>query len=210
MREMRWRSLGESPAQGSSSSSSLGRDSSASASSSCRRSPYESSFTRSDARFSSPTSASALRALCSRSAKAPTARCRTHLRRSVPRMARAMFSSTGSSRKTLEIWKVRPMPRTLRRGSSSGVTSAPKRPTRPALGRSVPEMQWKSVVLPAPLGPISTRRSPGATLSDTLSTARKPPKSFTSPSTRSASLMACAGCAIPGPSARGAPTGWSR
>ncbi len=51
----------------------------------------------------------------------------------------------------------------------------------PALGSSVPVTQWKSVVLPAPFGPMSTRRSPCGTLSDTPSTARRPPKSLASP-----------------------------
>src|SRR3972149_4329124 len=41
-------------------------------------------------------------------------------------------------------------------------------------------MQWNSVVLPAPFGPMSTRRSPAATRRETRSTARRPSNSLVS------------------------------
>src|ERR1700737_666643 len=45
-------------------------------------------------------------------------------------------------------------------------------------------MQLKSVVLPAPLGPMSANTSPSSTSKLTLSTATKPPKRFVKPPTR--------------------------
>ena len=64
---------------------------------------------------------------------------------------------------TFEIWNVRPMPSAVRRFSASAEMSSPNSSTRPEVGCSVPAMQLNSVVLPAPFGPISTRRSPRAT-----------------------------------------------
>src|SRR3954466_8475451 len=46
-------------------------------------------------------------------------------------------------------------------------------------------MTLNSVVLPAPLGPITPTTSPGATVSDTSSSAVSPPKRTVRPSTRS-------------------------
>src|SRR5579863_3311794 len=40
----------------------------------------------------------------------------------------------------------------------------------------MPLMQLKTLVLPAPLGPISAMRSPGSTAKDTLSSTVRPPK----------------------------------
>src|SRR2546421_6879490 len=54
-------------------------------------------------------------------------------------------------------------------------TSRPSNTTRPSVGEKIPVMQLKSVVLPAPLGPISAKTSPLATLKLTSSTASKPP-----------------------------------
>src|SRR6186997_261300 len=54
----------------------------------------------------------------------------------------------------------------------------------PPVTGSVPATRLKSVVLPAPLGPISARRSPGATVRLTPSTARRPPKCLATPSSR--------------------------
>src|SRR5581483_11960898 len=47
---------------------------------------------------------------------------------------------------------------------------------RPAVGRRTPVMQLKRVDLPAPLGPMTARISPRRTLSDTRSSAVRPPK----------------------------------
>src|SRR4051812_17240552 len=48
-------------------------------------------------------------------------------------------------------------------------------------------MRANRVVLPAPLGPISAVMRPGSAASETLSTARKPPKRLLTPSTRTSS-----------------------
>ena len=61
----------------------------------------------------------------------------------------------------LVIWKVREMPRRQRAGAASAVTSSPRKSTRPAVGASRPEIRWKSVVFPAPFGPMTARSSPG-------------------------------------------------
>ena len=55
------------------------------------------------------------------------------------------------------------------------VTSVPNSVMRPAETGSRRLMSLNSVVLPAPLGPITARRSPARTLSDTSSTAHTPP-----------------------------------
>src|SRR5258705_9277995 len=52
---------------------------------------------------------------------------------------------------------------------------------RPSVGRVSPLIRLNKVVLPAPLGPMSARRSPGPTVRLTPSTARSPPKSFERP-----------------------------
>ena len=49
-----------------------------------------------------------------------------------------------------------------------------------------PEITLKSVVLPAPLAPITARRSPAATDSETLSIARRAPNVRPTPSRTSA------------------------
>src|SRR4051794_18560968 len=54
--------------------------------------------------------------------------------------------------------------------------SAPAKCTPPCCGRSVPETTLKSVVLPAPLGPTRPTISSAATVSETPSSARRPPK----------------------------------
>src|SRR5215469_4107882 len=56
---------------------------------------------------------------------------------------------------------------------------------RPSLGGRNPLMMENSVVLPAPLGPISAVIRPASTASETLSTARRPPKRLNARSTRS-------------------------
>src|SRR5438132_12433147 len=56
---------------------------------------------------------------------------------------------------------------------------------RPSLGGRNPLMMENSVVLPAPLGPISAVIRPASTASEALSTARRPPKRLNTRSTRS-------------------------
>ena len=56
------------------------------------------------------------------------------------------------------------------------VTSRPSSRTAPALGRSWPRMQLKSVDLPEPFGPMMPRISRSRTSKETPSTAAMPPK----------------------------------
>src|SRR5687767_147291 len=69
------------------------------------------------------------------------------------------------------------------------VTSRPNNSMRPSVTGSAPAIRLNSVVLPAPLGPMSARRSPGRTASSTPSTARSPPKTFETRSRRSAQSL---------------------
>src|SRR4051812_17099454 len=63
----------------------------------------------------------------------------------------------------------------------------PPRNTSPAASDANPDTALSRVVLPAPLGPMMPRISPGATVSDTLSTAVTPPKRTVTPRASSAS-----------------------
>src|ERR671922_900149 len=67
------------------------------------------------------------------------------------------------------------------------VTSRPNSSMRPAVTGKAPATRLNSVVLPAPFGPMSARRSPGRTASSTPSTARSPPNAFDTRARRSAS-----------------------
>src|SRR5581483_10508609 len=77
------------------------------------------------------------------------------------------------------------MPRRAIRCGGRPVISSPARKTRPALGARSPESRLMSVVLPAPLGPITAWISPSSSSSESWSTAARPPKRFESASTRS-------------------------
>ena len=57
--------------------------------------------------------------------------------------------------------------------------SSPAIVTVPEVGLRLPAMTLKSVVLPAPLGPTSPVIEPSGMVSDSRSTARKPPKAIT-------------------------------
>ena len=54
--------------------------------------------------------------------------------------------------------------------------TAPSKTIRPALGASAPAMRLKSVVLPAPFGPMMARRSARLTANETRLTAPSAPK----------------------------------
>src|SRR5215475_10727915 len=60
-------------------------------------------------------------------------------------------------------------------------------------------MRLKSVVFPAPFGPMRARRSPARTSSPTPFTARRPPKSLVTPSSLSASSATARSSAPPAP-----------
>src|SRR5688572_13902343 len=67
------------------------------------------------------------------------------------------------------------------------VTSSPKKRTRPSVAGKSPVITLKSVVLPAPLAPMTARRSPAATESETFSIARRAPNVRVTCSSTSAS-----------------------
>src|SRR5262245_6336135 len=58
--------------------------------------------------------------------------------------------------------------------------------TEPASGASSPVIRLKRVVLPAPLGPMMSRRSPGSTVRLTPEVTRRPPNDLSRPRTASA------------------------
>ena len=86
------------------------------------------------------------------------------------------FSRTLSSGKISVIWKVRAMPTPTRWCGGIAVMSRPSNRIRPAVGGKKPLIRLKNVVLPAPLGPMTARSSPGSTSIDTWSTATRLPK----------------------------------
>src|SRR5688572_25017454 len=63
--------------------------------------------------------------------------------------------------------------------------SWPSNTRRPALGASTPVTRLKSVVFPAPFGPITAWMAPASTDSATSATAVNPPNDFVNPSTAS-------------------------
>src|ERR1700754_1309404 len=78
----------------------------------------------------------------------------------------------------------------IRSCAGSVVTSSPKKRTRPALAGKSPVTTLNSVVLPAPLAPITARRSPAATENETSSMARSAPNVRVTPSSSRASPVA--------------------
>ena len=85
------------------------------------------------------------------------------------------FSSTVMLLNGRGIWKLRAMPRRARKWGGNWVMSSPQNTTLPVWGRSAPEMQLISVVLPEPFGPIRPNRSPFLISTLILSSAVKPP-----------------------------------
>jgi hypothetical protein len=64
------------------------------------------------------------------------------------------LSSTDISPKSRMFWKVRAIPRRVMRPQRSPAIDAPSNSTSPEVGVYTPVMTLKTVVLPAPLGPI--------------------------------------------------------
>ena len=152
------------------------------ASSSLRLSPCASEPARRGDRPPSPTRSSAHAA---RSSASRTPAARRQIRSAPPMLAsaaRRTFSSTLRNGKTLEIWNVRPSPRCVRRYGGT----ARDRPRRragcgPPSAGSRPERRLKSVVLPAPFGPMMPSSSPCRTSSPTSATMVAPPMSSPRP-----------------------------
>ena len=171
-------SAGDSPAAGSSSSSRRGSVTSASAQLELARArraralrPGACARPASEKR-SSASSAAPASSLRRPRAAAPAAR-------SPGRSARRTGSSAGRSGRC----------RAGRAGArASRVTSLPVEAIRPAVGRRPPATRRKSVLLPAPFGPIRPWRSPSSRSRSTPSTARSPPNA-TLTSRSSSTLM---------------------
>src|SRR5580700_7964248 len=85
--------------------------------------------------------------------------------------SRAVRVSNNSSR-----WNVRAMPLRARRWGEDRVTSTPSKRTRPRVGGWRPLITLKSVVLPAPFGPMSPWTLPARTDTSTSFRAWMPPK----------------------------------
>src|SRR6266702_2602574 len=95
------------------------------------------------------------------------------------------FSSTVIPPNSSIFWNVRTM---ASRASFSGgkpVTSFPSSSTVPALCRYIPVIMLKSVVLPAPFGPMTPVMSPFDMEKETESSAVTPPKIWVMPDTSS-------------------------
>src|SRR5881628_2818028 len=95
-----------------------------------------------------------------------------------------MLSSTVSPRNRRDCWYVRARPSRARARAGRVVTFAPSSSTDPVDAGMSPAITLKSVVLPAPFGPRTARRSPGATSRSTSLTACKPPKRRPTPRKR--------------------------
>src|SRR5690606_34158995 len=122
----------------------------------------------------------------SRSRRARSARARATRRSDVPRKPPTItFSSTVMSAKGLTTWKVRPIPAAQTWSGRQPPISWPRKRIRPSSGGITPATRLKSVVLPAPFGPMSATISPRRTASEALATARRPRKLLETPATSS-------------------------
>src|ERR1700722_9333178 len=73
------------------------------------------------------------------------------------------------------------MPRRARLYVGSPFSAVPSKVMSPCSGRSCPQTQLKSVVLPAPFGPTRPMLSPARTSKEMLCTAWIPPKDLQTP-----------------------------
>src|SRR5215470_11587466 len=80
------------------------------------------------------------------------------------------------SRNGFTIWWVRTSPRVTISSLRSPFSSSFRKRTLPEVGCTAPTRQEKSVVFPAPFGPMTLKISFGCTSKDTESRARSPPK----------------------------------
>src|SRR5499426_518724 len=176
-------SAADMPAVGSSSSRISGSSASAMPSSSCFWPPCESrpavscAFSRRPTASSCASVSSRKRRSTGPSMRQPRPRCETY--------AACTFSNTVRRGKMFWRWKERPMPRRHRRCGAILVTSRPLSSTCPESARRWPVIRLKSVVLPAPFGPMIALIEPRGTAKLTPSTARKPSKLFASARTSS-------------------------
>jgi DNA-binding GntR family transcriptional regulator len=106
-----------------------------------------------------------------------------------------MLARTVNRSKSLMFWNVRATPRRAIVAAAARVMSRPSSVTRPPVGWMTPEMQFSSVVLPEPFGPIKPKIRPSSRSSETPRSAVTPPKSLatsTAPSiARAAGRVVC-------------------
>src|SRR6478672_3470980 len=102
------------------------------------------------------------------------------------------FSRTVRAGKMWQSWKVRAIPFCATSCTGIPVTSSPAKITCPALGLSTLVIRLNTVDLPAPLGPMTARISPGSTDRSMPSTAARAPKRRTRPLHSSS----CTGCLL--------------
>ena len=82
-------------------------------------------------------------------------------------------------------WKLRARPSRVRSCAAIPSSFRPANRTLPLSLRSVPQMQFTSVLLPEPLGPTRPTRSPCCTASSISASAMNPPKRLPTPLTSS-------------------------
>src|SRR5215475_3789571 len=194
-----WVSAGFTPAVGSSSMSMAGSTISARASSSSLRCPPDSvpaNWSRTACNRNRSISSSARRSISSSCALHSGRAMEAKNRSPVCCLAASFrFSSTVSSVSDFVSWKVRTIPARATRYAGIPASGWPSNRQLPPSGFSNPVSRLNSVVLPAPLGPMSAVIAPRWTSSLPISTARSPPKALTMPSATSmASGLAAPGC----------------
>src|SRR5680860_976910 len=174
-------SSGDMPAVGSSSSSSSGVLPRAMAISSTFLSPWERDTLGAFILSARPTFS---RICCVSSCTRP--RLDAKARSIIPRRESTetcTFSQTLNPSKMLMSWNERLIPRWQMRYGATPVMSSPLKSTLPSSGCRCPVITLKSVVLPAPLGPITATMLPGCTCRLASLSAGKPAKDLSIPST---------------------------
>ena len=171
------------PTAGSSNRTTLGLLMSARAISTIRCWPNDSASPGRSANASMPTNFSASRALADISASSSRMALLRNAAENNPVVPLRcspviMFSSTVRPGNSCEVWKVRPMPSAAMRLGFMPLMSVSSRTISPSLSLFSPEMTFSSVVLPAPLGPITPMITPGATSVLTLDSALTPPNAM--------------------------------
>ena len=179
---MRSVSVGRRPAITSSSSSSCGPVASARATSSRLRS----GSVRVEARRWRLSNKSRRRSSSCACCRAAPTSCRCS---SAPMVTLSSTVSAGNGR---TIWKVRAMPRRQTASADNPSIGFPAKVIAPPSGAIVPAIMLNSVVLPAPLGPITAKIAPAGTAKLTLSTAVRPRKRLLTRSSVRSAVMACA------------------
>src|SRR5690606_17721883 len=86
------------------------------------------------------------------------------------------LSSTVKSLNSRMVWKVRATPRATICEGNRPTSDRPRKRMSPLSGWYTPVIRLNTVVLPAPLGPMSPTRPPSGTCKFTLRTACSPPK----------------------------------